>query len=54
MYGGIAVSRNLFCLTYTHVRGRVFLVDLEEKTPVDFWEFHGPDGGYADAGGGRD
>ena len=51
MYGGIAVSRNLLCLTYTDGRGKVFLVDLEEKVPVDFWEMHGSDGGYADAGG---
>jgi hypothetical protein len=51
MHGGIAVSRNLFCLTYTHGRGRVFLVDLDEKRPVDFWEYSGPDGGHADARG---
>jgi hypothetical protein len=51
MYGGIAVSRNLFCLTYTQGRGRVFLVDLEEKRPIDFWDYVGSDGGYADAGG---
>ncbi len=51
MYGGIAVSRNLFCLTYTQGRGRVFLVDLEEKRSVDFWDYAGSDGGYADAGG---
>ena len=51
MYGGIAVSRNLLCLTYTAGCGRVFLVDLEEKRPVDFWEFGGDDGAHADAGG---
>lgn len=51
MYGGIALARNLLCLTYTDVRGRVFLVDLEEKRPVDFWEFRGFGTDYADAGG---
>jgi hypothetical protein len=51
MYGGIAVSRNLFCLTYTEGRGKVFLVDLGEKRPLDFWEYGGKDGGYSDAGG---
>lgn len=51
MYGGIAVARNLLCLTYTDGRGRVFLVDLEERQAVDFWEFVGLDGGYSDAGG---
>lgn len=51
MYGGIAVSRNLLCLTYTDGRGRIFLIDLEERQPVDFWEYTGLDGGYSDAGG---
>jgi len=51
MYGGIAVSRNLLCLTYTDGRGRIFLVDLEGRQPVDFWGYTGPAGGYSDAGG---
>jgi len=51
MYGGIAVSRNLLCLAYTDGRGRIFLVDLEGRQPVDFWEYTGADGGYSDAGG---
>ncbi|MCA8957304.1 MAG: NHL repeat-containing protein [Planctomycetes bacterium] len=51
MYGGIAVARNLLCLTYTTDRGRVFLVDVEDKRPVDFWEFGDGADGYADAGG---
>src|SRR5688572_28935001 len=41
MYGGNAVHRNLLCLSYADVRGRIFLVDLEEKRPVAFWEYGG-------------
>ncbi|MHC4076918.1 MAG: NHL repeat-containing protein [Planctomycetota bacterium] len=51
MYGGIAVTGNILCLSYSDVGGRVFLVDLDEKRPVAFWEYVGTDGGYADAGG---
>ena len=51
MYGGIAVTGNILALSYSEVGGRVFLVDLEEKRPVAFWEYVGADGGYADAGG---
>ncbi len=51
MYGGIAVTGNILALSHADVSGRVFLVDLEEKRPVAFWEYVGTDGGYADAGG---
>jgi len=51
MFGGIAVVRNLLCLAHSDVRGKVFLIDLDERRPVSIWEY-GPDGGgYADAGG---
>jgi sugar lactone lactonase YvrE len=51
MYGGIAVTGNILALSYSDVSGRVFLVDLDEKRPVAFWNYVGPEGGYADAGG---
>lgn len=51
MYGGIAVTGNILALSCSDVGGRVVLVDLDEKRPVAFWEYVGPDGGYADAGG---
>jgi sugar lactone lactonase YvrE len=51
MYGGIAVTGNLLCLSYSDAGGRVFLVDLDEKRPVAFWGYVGMNGGYADAGG---
>ncbi len=51
MYGGIAVTRNILCLAYSDVAGRVFLADLDEKRPVAFWEYVGTGGSYADAGG---
>jgi len=51
MYGGIAVTGNILALSYSDAAGRVFLVDLDEKRPVSFWEYVGADGGYADAGG---
>ena len=51
MYGGIAVTKNVLCLSYSDVSGRVFLVDLDEKRPVALWEYVGDNGGYADAGG---
>lgn len=51
MFGGIAVARNLLCIACADARGRVFLVDLEERRPISYWEYAGPAGGYADAGG---
>lgn len=51
MYGGIAVSRNLLCLTSTDARGRVFLFDLEERRPLEFWHYGDAEEGYADAAG---
>jgi hypothetical protein len=51
MFGGIAIERNLLCLTYSEARGKVFLFDLEDRRLVSFWEYGGLDGGYADAGG---
>lgn len=51
MFGGIAIARNLLCLTYSEAKGKVFLVDLEERRLISFWEYAGPEGGYADAGG---
>jgi hypothetical protein len=50
MFGGIAVARNLLCLAYSEARGKVFLVDLDERRTVSFWEY-GQENGYADAGG---
>jgi DNA-binding beta-propeller fold protein YncE len=49
--GGIAVSGNLLCVAYTDVRGKVFLVDLDDERIVSQWSYTGADGGYADAGG---
>jgi hypothetical protein len=51
MFGGIAVAKNLLCIAHGHVHGKVFLVDLDERRLVSFWQFHGPEGKYADAGG---
>lgn len=51
VFGGIAIAKNLLCLAYSDVRGKVFLIDLDERRPVSFWEFGPADGGYADAGG---
>lgn len=51
MFGGIAVAGNLLCVSYTDARGKMFLVDLEDRRVVSRWGFEGPDGGYADAGG---
>lgn len=51
MFGGIAVSGNLLCVSHTDVRGNVFLVDLEDLRVASRWSYAGPDGGYADAGG---
>ena len=51
MFGGLAVAGNLLCVTHSDVRGRVFLVDLDEQRLMSLWDFTGPDGGYADAGG---
>lgn len=51
MFGGIAVVKNLLCLAHSDARGKVFLIDLDERRPVSVWDY-GPDGGgYADAGG---
>ncbi len=52
MFGGIAVAKNLLCLAYSEVRGKIFLFDLDERRLVSFWEY-GPEeqAGYADAGG---
>lgn len=51
MFGGIAVAKNLLCLAHSEARGKVFLVDLDERRLVSFWEYGPVDGGYADAGG---
>ena len=51
MFGGIAVAKNLLCVASADARGRVFLVDLDERRVVSSWEFGPLDGGYADAGG---
>ena len=52
MSGGLAVLRNLLCVSYTSARGKVFLFDLEERRLLSCWEID-PDkrGGYSDAGG---
>ena len=51
MFGGIAIARNLLCLTYSEAKGKVFLVDLDERRLMSYWEYEGLSGGYADAGG---
>lgn len=51
MFGGIAVAGNLLCVSYTDVRGKVFLVDLDDRRLVSRWSYEGPGGSYADAGG---
>jgi hypothetical protein len=48
---GVALRSNLLCMSWTGARGRVFLVDLDARRVVSFFEFSGPDGGYADAAG---
>jgi sugar lactone lactonase YvrE len=50
MFGGIAVARNLLCIAHAEARGKVLLVDLDERRLVSCWDY-GPDDGYADAGG---
>ena len=39
MFGGIAVAKNLLCVASADARGRVFLVDLDERRVVSSWEF---------------
>ncbi len=51
MFGGIAVAGNLLCLAHAEARGKVFLVDLDERRLMSLWEYGPIDGGYADAGG---
>lgn len=51
MFGGIAIAKNLLCVATSDARGRVFLVDLDERRPVSYWEYGPSDGGYSDAGG---
>ncbi|MEM7204148.1 MAG: NHL repeat-containing protein [Planctomycetota bacterium] len=51
MFGGIAVAKNLLCIAHSDVRGKVFLVDLDERRLVSVWDYGPDDGGYADAGG---
>ena len=52
MSGGLAVLRNLLCVSYTSARGKVFLFDLEERRLLSCWGIDpDQDGGYSDAGG---
>lgn len=51
MFGGIAVAKNLLCVAHSDVRGRVFLIDLDDRRPVSMWDYGPDDGDYADAGG---
>ncbi len=44
MLGGLAIRKNLLCAAVSDVRGRVFLIDLEERRPAASFEF-------AEAGG---
>lgn len=51
MFGGCAVAGNLLCVACSDARGRVILVDLEERRPVSRFDYTGPGGGYAEAAG---
>lgn len=51
MSGGLAVLRNLLCVSFTDARGRIVLVDLADRRPVAFFEWGGEASAYADAGG---
>lgn len=51
MSGGLAIRSNLLCVTHTGAQGRVFLFDMEARTPVSHWSLPVRAGGYTDAGG---
>lgn len=53
MYGGIAVAGNLLCVASSDARGRVFLIDVEDKRLASRWTYRGDSdpGGFSDAGG---
>lgn len=51
MSGGLAVSGNLLCIAFGDARGRVMLLDLDERHPVSLWPLDPADGGYSDAAG---
>ena len=46
MFGGIAVGGNLLCVAHSDVRGRVILVDLDERRVVSYWEYGPESGGW--------
>jgi len=51
MIGGLAVQKNLLCVSFTDARGRVVLVDLADRRAVSFFEWGGGEHGLAAAGG---
>jgi hypothetical protein len=51
MAGGVAVRRNLLCVTWSAGRGHVFLFDLEAGRRMSTWTMPAGEGGYSDAAG---
>lgn len=51
MTGGLAVRRNLLCVTWSSARGHVFLFDLQARVPTSSWTLPAPPTGYSDAAG---
>lgn len=51
MTGGLAVRRNLLCVTWSSARGHVFLFDLQARVPTSSWTLPVAATGYSDAAG---
>ena len=51
MSGGLAIRGNLLCVSYSDARGKIILIDSNDRRPVSFFEWGGGDAGFADAGG---
>jgi hypothetical protein len=51
MTGGVAVRRNLLCVTWSSARGHLFLFDVQARVPTSSWALPAPPEGYSDAAG---
>jgi hypothetical protein len=51
MIGGLAVQKNLLCVTWSSARGHVFLFDLVARKATSSWTIEARQERYSDAGG---
>ncbi len=51
MSAGLALRKNLLCVSFTSARGQVFLFDLEERRLISQWRFDESEERFSDAGG---